>query len=206
VKKRMNEPMVAGAIRHLSECDRRLGAVIERQPRCPLGRGRADLFDTLAWSIVSQQLSTRAAGTIGRRVIELTGDTRMNASRIRRQSFGALRGAGLSQAKARYLLHLAEAVDTGQVNFRSLARKHDHEVIEELVALPGIGEWTAQMFLMFALRRPDIAAPADIGLQRAMQHLYGLGDRPDTDTFLDITAAWRPYRTVGCWYLWRLVD
>ena len=194
------------ALRHLKKADPRMGALIAQQPLCPLGSGRADLFDTLAWSIVSQQVSTKAASAIGKRVIAATGETRMVAQSLCATDAERLRAAGLSNAKVRYIKALAEAVHAGEINFRSLARQPDERVIEQLVHLPGIGVWTAQMFLMFALRRPDIAAPADLGLQKGLQLLHELDERPDHETFMQLTLSWAPFRTVGCWYLWRLVD
>ncbi|MEO0364671.1 MAG: DNA-3-methyladenine glycosylase 2 family protein [Pseudomonadota bacterium] len=194
------------AHRHLRrvdpELDRRMGGL----RACELHRNRRPAFASLANAIVGQQLSTKAAASILRRVETLTGSRPLRAPLVADTPSDALREAGLSNAKTRYLLTLAESVCNGDLNFRSLARQSDDVVVERLTALPGIGEWTAQMFLMFGLLRSDVAAPGDLGLQKGMQALDGLEERPDADTFLERCEVWRPYRTVGCWYLWRLAE
>ncbi|NNF17058.1 MAG: DNA-3-methyladenine glycosylase 2 family protein [Gammaproteobacteria bacterium] len=202
----MNEALVAQAETYLQSKDTILGELINAHGPCPLGRGRADYFNTLAWSIVSQQLSTKAANTIGCRVLQLTDSATMHADAISRLSQSQLRAAGLSNNKALFLLDLAAEYRSGRLNFRSLAQRPDQEVIARLIQLRGIGPWTAEMFLMFALRRPDVASPADVGLQRAMVELYGLRKKPGVRRFNDIARRWAPYRTIACWYLWRAVD
>lgn len=202
----MNPALVQQAEKYLKREDPTLRDVIRRHGPCPLGRGRSDYFNTLAGSIVSQQLSTRAASTISNRVLLLTGSSMMRAEDITRLRQPQLRAAGLSNNKAQFLLDLAEEYRSGNLNFRSLAQKPDREVIERLVQLRGIGSWTAEMFLMFALRRPDIASPKDVGLKNAMMQMYGLRKKPSEKTFLRIARRWAPYRTVACWYLWRTVD
>ena len=194
------------AERELSRTDDVMRKVIAEHGPCPLGGGRPDYFNTLSWSIVSQQLSTRAAGTIGERVLRLTGQTKMSAPHIFKASHEQLRAAGLSNNKARFLQALAEERLDGRLNFRSLAQLSDEAVIQRLIQLKGIGRWTAEMFLMFALKRSDIASPDDVGLQRAMHELYGLRKRPSPRRFHEIASPWSPYRTVACWYLWRTVD
>ncbi|MEM7082191.1 MAG: DNA-3-methyladenine glycosylase 2 family protein [Pseudomonadota bacterium] len=180
--------------------------VIRQHGPCTLARGRPDYFDTLAWSIVSQQLSTKAAHTIGTRVLALTDQTRMAAAPIRAASHEALRGAGLSNNKARFLHALCDEVLDGHLNFRSLAQMPDEAVIQRLIQLKGIGRWTAEMFLMFALKRADVASPDDVGLQRALFELYPLRKRPSPRRFHELLRQFSPYRTVACWYLWRTVD
>lgn len=189
---------------HLKRCDPALGALIPQLRGCQMHRRKRDLFDTLAWSIVGQQLSVKAAATIGQRVVEATGEARLVAAALDDCDDETLRACGLSAAKTRYLRGLADAALDGTLNFRSLAQLRDAQVIETLTALPGVGEWTAQMFLMFALRRPDVFSPADVGLQRGIQMLDGLDSRPDADTMLKRAEVWRPFRSVACWYLWRI--
>lgn len=202
----MTAASVQEAERYLSKVDPVLRRVIKAHGPCPLGVGRVDYFDTLAWSIVSQQLSTKAAATIGRRAIELTNERSFRADAIARQTQESLRSAGLSNNKARFLLSLAHETLQGTLNFRSLSHMSDAAAIERLVELKGIGVWTAEMFLMFAMRRPDVASPDDVGLQRAMHELYNLRKRPSTKRFLEIAKPWSPFRTIACWYLWRTVD
>ncbi len=202
----MTHDSVREAEAFLMAADPVMRSVIKAHGPCPLARGRADYFNTLSWSIVSQQLSTKAANTIGKRVLTLTGQSRLSAPHIARVSHEQLRAAGLSNNKARFLQALADETLSGRLNFRSLAQRPDEEVIERLVELKGIGRWTAEMFLMFALKRSDIASPDDVGLQRAMYELYGLRKRPSSRRFHEIARPWSPYRTVACWYLWRTVD
>ncbi|MFK8028904.1 MAG: DNA-3-methyladenine glycosylase [Gammaproteobacteria bacterium] len=202
----MTHATVREAERTLAKIDPVMRSVIARHGPCPLGGGRPDYFDTLSWSIVSQQLSTKAASTIGKRVLELTGQTKMSATHISSATHKQLRAAGLSNNKARFLQALAEEALDGRLNFRSLAQLSDEAVIDRLVKLKGIGRWTAEMFLMFALKRSDVASPDDVGLQRAMYELYGLRKRPSPRRFHEIARPWSPYRTVACWYLWRTVD
>lgn len=194
------------AHRHLRKVDPALGRQLAALRTCELHRTRRPLFASLAIAIVGQQLSTKAAASILKRVERLTGSRPLRAPRVAETSPEALREAGLSNAKTRYLMTLAQAVCDGDLNFRSLTRQSDEAIIEQLTTLPGIGEWTAQMFLMFGLLRADIAAPGDLGLQKGMQALDGLASRPEPDEFLARCEIWRPYRTVGCWYLWRLAE
>ena len=197
--------MLDEALDALASRDRRLAALIAEHPRCPLDRRRGTAFETLAGSIISQQLSTAAARTIGNRVRALAGG-RLTPAACVRLSNDALRKAGLSAAKTRYLQGLARAAATGALNFRALAQRADADVVDALTDYTGVGEWTAQMFLMFGMRRPDIAAPGDLGLQRGLQLLHGLDRRPAPDEFVALMAPWRPYRSVASWYLWRRAE
>lgn len=201
---RLNAELMRRAHRHLRAQDADFSALIRRYPPCPLHRGRADLFHTLVSSIVGQQLSVKAANTIRRRLLDLSATRQLSAVPLAQLSTAQLRAAGLSGAKTRYVQGLANAALDGALNFRSLARQSDEQVIDTLVALPGVGAWTAKMFLIFGLRRPDVAAPDDVGLQRGMQFLLELPERPDHDTFMRLAEPWRPFRSVASWYLWRL--
>ncbi|MEM7611677.1 MAG: DNA-3-methyladenine glycosylase [Pseudomonadota bacterium] len=201
---RLDKDSMRQALRALSRSDAAMRTVIQRYPACDLYRGRRSLFDTLAGAIIGQQLSVKAAATINKRVIRLTGTPYLTADGIAGCSNHELRAAGLSAAKTRYVQTLADAVQRGEINFRSLARANDENVIDNLTALPGIGVWTAQMFLMFGLHRPDVAAAGDLGLQRGMQMLHGLEERPDPQAFLELAECWAPWRSVACWYLWRI--
>ncbi len=183
MKIRMTADMVREAERYLGKQDAVMKGVIAEHGPCPLGQGRPDYFDTLAWSIVSQQLSVKAAQTIGKRLLDLIDEPKMHARKIASLKQTQLRAVGLSNNKANFMLSLADEMVSGRLNFRSLAQKSDEQVIERLVQLKGIGVWTAEMFLMFALRRPDVASPADIGLQRAMLQLYNLRKKPTSRTF-----------------------
>lgn len=191
--------IVRAAEKHLSQsCDVMSQLVTVHGP-CPIA-GRAFLpFQTLATSIISQQLSAKAADTIERRVLAIVSS--FTPAGFLAVPLDALRGAGLSSAKARYIIELAQRVNDGRLNFDALLRQADEDVIAALVELPGIGRWTAEMFLIFGLRRPDVLALGDAGLQRAARLLYG----EDAD-LESVGQSWRPYCSVASWYLWRHLD
>lgn len=204
--RRLTGAAVRQAERDLKRTDPVLGRLVDDHGPCTLHRGRAKPFNILGWSIVNQQLSSQAAQTIAGRVLALAGETDLTPDGILRVGPARLRGAGLSGAKVRYLTALARAVREGTLNFRALAQLDDEAAARRLTALPGIGAWTAQMYLMFALRRADVFSPADVVLQRAVHELYGLRGRPDPARLDSIAARWRPWRTVAAWYLWKHGD
>jgi DNA-3-methyladenine glycosylase II len=117
-----------------------------------------------------------------------------------------LRGAGLSRQKTAYLRDLASKVENGELPVHSLHELNDEDVIEAIVKVKGLGRWSAEMFLMFRLHRPDVLPVDDLGIVTAMQRLYGLRKRPKADRMRKIAEPWRPYRTVACWYLWRSLE
>ncbi len=203
---KLTDVVMRKAHRHLRQSDPVFAQHLPRLRRCDIHSGRTPLFASLANAIVGQQLSTAAARTIQSRVESATSSRPLRFDAVLRTDAQTLRSAGLSEAKTRYLTGLAAAVQDGSLNFRSLARQSDDRVIETLTQLPGIGEWTAQMFLMFGLKRADIAAPGDLGLLKGMQVLEGLAEKPTVAEFLARAEVWRPYRSVGCWYLWRLLE
>jgi DNA-3-methyladenine glycosylase II len=192
---------------HLAASDPRLAPLIQAHGHCSLGVKRRDPFHVLASSIISQQLSTKAADTIQGRVTALTGARgRLRPQDLLSVSTDSLRGAGLSNAKARWLHAIAEAVESGEFSFARLRALDDEAAIETLDALPGIGRWTAEMFLMFALNRRDIFSLGDVGLRRGVNLLYNKGAKLGDDATLEIAARWAPHRSVASWYLWRIVD
>ena len=196
---------LAGAIRqgerHLAQADATMKRLIASHGPCPLAEREFQPFYMLANSIVSQQLSTKAAATIKQRLGTLIG-VPFQSNRVLATSIDDLRGAGLSAAKARYFHELAARVEDGRVEFDSLMHLDDEAVIERLVAAPGIGRWTAEMFLIFGLKRLDVLAVGDAGLQRAAHLLYGKQRRSKT-LLPRIAKIWRPYRSIASWYLWR---
>ncbi|WP_020649666.1 DNA-3-methyladenine glycosylase family protein [Solimonas variicoloris] len=198
---------VRAAEQHLSGADPVMAAVIERHGPCTLGATRRDPFHTLCASIISQQLSSKAADTIQARLMAGIGaGRRITPPLLLAASHEELRGYGLSTAKARWLRALGEAAAAGTLDFRALGRLDDEAAIAVLDALPGIGRWTAEMFLMFALNRIDLFAMDDVGLRRGVAMLYNRG-RPLSDArTLKITRRWAPYRTIASWYLWRVAD
>lgn len=169
------------------------------------GRGqvrRPPYFHTLVQSIINQQLSVKAARTISARLRLRQGGGFFNAGRLLDLRPSALRGCGISRSKVNFIRTLSRAMRDGELNFRSLARADDDTVRQVLTRYPGIGHWSADMFLMFALHRPDVLPLGDLALRKSMQRIYRLAEDADDDVFLEIAAAWRPYRTVASRYLW----
>lgn len=200
-------PRHANAIAHLSAADPVLGGWIAQAGPCSLRRERGGThFASVARSIVYQQLSGKAAGTIHARFEAIFGGRSPEPAELLKVKPPALRAVGLSERKAEYLLGLAKDVRSGRIPLASVDEMPDHEVIETLTAVRGVGEWTAQMFLMFRLGRPDVLPTLDLGVQNAIKKLYGLRTHPKPERVATIGAQWAPYRTVASWYLWRVVD
>ena len=162
-------------------------------------------FWMLVRSIISQQVSTAAAQAIGGRVQGLLKPGAVSAERLLLLSDTQLRGAGLSAAKASYVLDLSDAIVSGRVALRQIARRPDEEIIAELTQVKGIGRWTAQMFLIFSLGRLDVLPHDDLGVRAAIRNLYGLAELPDKQTSERIAESWRPYASVASWYCWRSI-
>ena len=194
------------AVRHLKRVDPVLKPVIEQVGPCPLGPIR-DRFGRLVKSILHQQLAVAAAKTITGRFCGLYGNGRFpRPEELLRTSPRKLRSVGVSRQKAGYLKDLARKTVAGEVQFRRFARLSDEEVLENLIQVKGIGRWTAEMFLLFALDRPDVWAIGDLGLQLAVKDLYRLRKHPSPKKMMQVAEAWRPYRSVASWYLWRSRD
>jgi DNA-3-methyladenine glycosylase II len=167
-------------------------------------RQRKDHLTALVGAIVSQQLSTKAAATIFGRFAALFPDSQIpDAAAIAAQSDAALRAVGLSGQKVGYLRDLSARIADGRLQLDELEHLPDEEVIERLTAVKGFGRWTAEMFLMFRLHRPDVLPVGDLGIVNATQRLYRLRKRPDAKRLLRIGEAWKPYRSVAAWYLWQ---
>jgi DNA-3-methyladenine glycosylase II len=188
-------------IRHLMAVDPVLGALIGRVG--PLEQAlETDAYGSLAGAIVSQQLSDKVAATIwGRLVTALGGDP--TPERILSAEVATLRGAGLSGSKATFLRDLAERVSSGSLDLARTATLPDEDVIAELLVVKGIGRWTAEMFLIFSLGRPDVLAVDDGALRATVGWLYGIDGGATREAVAAIGEAWRPYRTAASLYLWR---
>jgi DNA-3-methyladenine glycosylase II len=165
-----------------------------------------DRFGMLVRSIISQQISTSAAASIHGRLIDFVGREGLTAASIGRFTTDQLRTAGLSPQKASYLADLARKVSDGDVQLSSIGRLPDEQVIEQLTQVKGIGRWTAQMFLIFSLGRPDVFPHDDLGVRVAIRDRYGLKDLPNKETGHAIAANWRPYASVASWYCWQSLD
>jgi DNA-3-methyladenine glycosylase II len=187
----------------IAELVRRVGPLGLEQRR----RGRpAEAYGALVRTIVGQQLSTKAARTIYGRLAALFGDRPPTPEEILAADEEALRAAGLSRPKISYLRDLARRVINGELDLGALHDLPDEEVIRQITGVKGLGRWSADMFLMFHLARPDVLPAGDLGIRRAVERAYGLPDLPDADTLHDIAAPWRPERTLACLYLWESLD
>ena len=185
------DPVLGGAIKQIGPC-----LMAERQ--------RKDHLAALTGSIVSQQLSTKAAATIfGRFVGLFPGGVIPGPEGIARLDDQTLRGVGLSGQKVSYLRDLSQRLMDGRLALDAIEQLPDEEVIERLTSVRGFGRWTAEMFLMFRLHRPDVLPVGDLGIVNAVQRLYGLRKRPDPKRLTKMGEAWRPYRSVASWYLWQ---
>jgi DNA-3-methyladenine glycosylase II len=182
-----------------------LGAAIKRIGPCGMAdRQRKDHLTALIGAIVSQQLSTKAAATIFGRFAALFPDNHISsAPAIAAFDDATLRGVGLSGQKIGYLRDLCARIADGRLDLETLEALPDDHVIERLTSVKGFGRWTAEMFLMFRLHRPDVLPAGDLGIVNAIQRLYRLRKRPNAKRILKIGEAWRPYRSVASWYLWQ---
>lgn len=197
----------ARARRVLLRRDPVLAALIRRHGPCGLvAAQRADHFSALVRAITFQQLSTKAASTIYNRMTTLMPGGVPTPEGFAGVTDEELRAAGLSRQKSAYLRDLCEKVTTGAVDLQALDGLADEEVIGALVQVKGIGRWSAEMFLIFRLLRPDVFPVGDLGIVTAVQRAYGLRKRPTPDRLRKIAEAWRPYRSIASWYLWRSLD
>ena len=193
------------ALAHLTVADPRLAPLIAKHGAPDLAP-RADPVQSLARAIVGQQLSTAAAATIWGRVIAHYGGKLPAAAAIIATPDPDLRAAGLSGAKTAALKDLAQHVLDKKVVPARLVRATDEEVLAMLLPVRGIGPWSVDMFLMFTLARPDILPVGDLGIRKGMQKHFRLRTLPDPTKMAKLAAPWRPYRTVGSWYMWRLLE
>jgi DNA-3-methyladenine glycosylase II len=192
------------AIDHLKKSDPVMRGIIEQVGACRMEYGEPT-FHHLAESIVYQQLNGRAAETIFKRFTDAAGSP-VTPKRILKLSEQQMRAVGLSKQKSSYLLDLAAKTNAGLLNFEKLQEMEDCGVIEHLTQVKGVGTWTAHMFLMFTLRRPDVLPTGDYGIQMAIKKHYRKRKLPKPKDMEKIAKAWSPYRSVACWYLWRSLD
>lgn len=193
------------AIVHLKRADPVLRSIIERVGVYRIEH-RDPSFETLVRSIVYQQLSGKVASVILGRLIAMLPNGEVTPQAILKLTPARMRKAGLSKQKTAYIRDLARKTLKGHVKFESLPDLTDLEVIEHLTQVKGIGVWTAHMFLIFALRRPDILATGDLGVRTAIRKAYQLEELPLPKQMEEMAAAWKPYSSVAMWYLWRSLD
>jgi DNA-3-methyladenine glycosylase II len=200
----------AKARKHLVAADPTMGALVERVGKIDLAtrlRRRqeerpADAYGALLRAIVGQQLSTKAARTIYLRVLDLFGGATPSPEQLLTAREQDLRAAGLSGRKTEYIRDLASHVLGGELELDRLDQLDDEEVIEEIVAVRGLGRWTAEMFLLFHLERPDVLSGGDLGIRKAIQIEYDLAEMPTPTRVLETGEPWRPYRSLASLYLW----
>jgi DNA-3-methyladenine glycosylase II len=195
---------------HLRSADPILGALIDAVGPDALGDARDgrpdDHYGALVRAIVGQQLSTKAARTIYGRLCDRFGGHTPTPAEILADDPEELRTVGLSRAKASYLRSLAEHVVGGELELERFDAMPDAQVEAELVAVKGLGQWTAHMYLMFHLQRPDVLPTGDLGIRRAVERAYALPGLPDPAQLTEIAEPWRPHRTLACRYLWHSLD
>jgi DNA-3-methyladenine glycosylase II len=193
------------AVRHLRRVDPHLRAIIDRIGPCRL-EPHPDRFSALVRSIIGQQISTKAAASIHARLVAIGGEPHRPA-RLIEIGEADLRTVGLSSAKARYVLNLAEAVAGGQVPLAEFDDSWgDQAITQSLTAVKGIGVWTAEMFLIFVLNRPDILPSSDLGVRVGLRDRHGLAELPRPRDCHALAESWRPYRTIASWYIWKGTD
>src|SRR5271165_3775607 len=192
------------AVNHLKKSDPILRGIIERVGPCRIEFGPPE-FQSLAESIVYQQLNGKAAETIFKRFAALAGEP-VTPEGILKLGDEQLRSVGLSRQKSAYLKDLAARTAAGQLDFSRLSEMPDAEVIQHLTQVKGVGVWTAQMFLMFTLKRPDVLPTGDYGVQAAIKKHYKKRQMPKPHIMEKIAKPWVPYRSIACWYLWRSLD
>ena len=192
------------ALDHLTKADVILGSIIVRVGPCKLAY-RDPTFEMLTRAIVFQQLSTKAARTIYGRLEEAAGG-KLTPEAIQNMSVGDMQRAGLSRQKLNYIRDLAEHALSGKVDFAKLPGMSDDEVIAVLTDIKGIGVWTAHMFLLFSLRRPNILPVGDLGVRMAIQKAYKKRKLPTPKQIEQIAKGWHPYCSYAAWYLWRSLE
>jgi DNA-3-methyladenine glycosylase II len=195
------------ALQHLRKSDPVLAKTIERVGPYrfkPMAEGKH--LDALVRSIVYQQLSGKAAATIHRRLLDLFDDGAPNADQLVTLPEDVMRGAGLSRQKIGYLRDLGARVNANELPLEEIEKLSDAEIEAALVSVKGIGRWTAQMFLMFRLGRPDVLPESDLGIRKGVMRAYKLRKLPTPARVKEIGAPWSPYASVASWYLWRVLE
>ena len=181
--------------------------LIRQHGACGLADSQhSDPYKALVHAIMSQQLSAKAAATIARRFTDLFGGTFPTPAQVLAMPEDRLRSVGLSGAKVSFVRDLARHIEDGSLRLDALPDLTDEEVIAALTQVKGIGRWTAEMFLMFRLHRPDVLPLGDLGIVNAMKKAYGLRKPPTPERMVKIGESWRPYRSIACWYLWASLD
>ena len=184
-----------------------MAALIRQHGPCGLADAlRVDHLSALVRAIIFQQLSTKAASTIHSRFVGLLPGGKITAEGILALTDDQFRSVGVSRQKSLYLRDLVSKLQSGELQLEGIESLDDEAVVAALTGVKGIGRWTAEMFLMFRLHRPDVLPVGDLGIVTAVQKAYGLRKRPTAERLRKLGDAWKPYRSIACWYLWRSLD
>ncbi|BBL69904.1 DNA-3-methyladenine glycosylase family protein [Methylogaea oryzae] len=194
------------AERHLRAADPLMAQLIDRHGPCALAEPPPSHFHVLIKTVIDQQLSVKVAQRIADRLLAAQGGERFVAETLLELEEEVLRGIGLSRGKIRYIRGLAEAVASGRLDLEELRKQPDAAVARELTAYPGVGPWTAEVFLMFAFQRSDILPLGDLALRNAIRRHCELAAEAPRDDYFAAAEKWRPYRSIASWYLWAAVD
>lgn len=194
------------AQKHLAKNDAKLAELIARYGDCTI-EPHEDYYRELVDSIISQQLSVKAGRTIFERFLVLYGGVMPSPKQVLATDTEAMRGIGCSYAKASYIKDLAEHIEDGRLDLAHIATLPNEEVIKQLVAVKGIGEWSAHMFMIFSLGRTNILPTGDLGIRNAMARIYSLKSTKPADLLqISLQYNWAPYQSVASWYLWKSLD
>jgi DNA-3-methyladenine glycosylase II len=203
----IDEKVIKEAAEYLTKHDPKLAPVIKRHGLCTI-RPHKNYYQELVDSIISQQLSVKAARAIEQRFQDMFGGHFPAPEEILTKDLEELRAIGFSYAKGRYVQDLAQKILDGEVKFDTIDSLSNDEVVTELTAVKGVGEWTAHMFLMFCMGRSDVLPVGDLGIRNGVRELYGFTDAPSPDDIRDITKKynWHPYESIASWYVWQSLD
>ncbi|NNJ96476.1 MAG: DNA-3-methyladenine glycosylase 2 family protein [Gammaproteobacteria bacterium] len=192
----MSDPVIAALIEQYGPCKLYAANSLIHKPH----------FHVLTWAIINQQLSVASARSIENKLCMLMASDTFELDSLREVDHQQLADCGLSKQKIRYLYALCDAIDSGKLNLEQLSSMENQPIFETLSALPGIGPWTVDMFLMFSLGRLDVLPLGDLALRKSIEHHYQLPPNPKRQDYHAIADRWRPYRSVSSWYLWAAVD
>jgi DNA-3-methyladenine glycosylase II len=203
----IDDKIASDAAEHLARYDTKLAPVIARAGICTI-RPHTDYYQELVDSIISQQLSVKAAAAIEGRFRDMFGGHFPSPKEILTKSPDELRAIGFSYAKGRYVQDLAQKILGDEVKFDKLDEMTNEEVVAQLTAVKGVGEWTAHMFLMFCMGRSDVLPVGDLGIRNGVRALYGFENAPSPDDVRDIAIKnnWHPYESIASWYVWQSLD
>jgi len=202
----MDKNLINAAHRHFRKTDSVMADLIKQSGPITSNRPKQPYYHALVSAIINQQLSYKAGQTIEKRLLEKQSGRFFRADKLLELKTTEIRSCGLSGNKVRYICTLAQAIADGELNFRKLVHKSDDAVREVLIQYPGIGQWSVDMFLMFSLQRPDVFPVGDLVIRRSIQQHYRLSGDAKHGEYFDIAEAWRPYRSIASFYLWKMSD